>query len=303
MNCKGDVLRTSFLCFACVIWLTNPATAQRVFDEWPVRTSAGPDALQRGVEAVYWNPAAIYTRTFRGEAMITDQRTPDAIGVGGFGAALAWRLDARTTIAAGYQRVSIDDIGETSESPLPDPGIPATFSIGEDQLTLGASHSVSDVISAGAGFRYDRSDETGASLSTTSLTGGLLLRPTFAVLQRYSPTAGASIIAHRDGIRWSGGVDFALPLVQDFETRLGYGARGGEGTPEIEHRVGLTGSWRSIATATVGAMSGGSGSDRAWELTFGGALRFSRYELGVLREALANDFGAAYAFRLRVGIN
>ena len=268
-----------------------------------MRTSAGPDVLYRGVEAVYWNPAAIYTRTFRGEAMITDQRTPEAIGVGGFSAALAWKLDARTTIAAGYQRVSIDDIGETSESPLPDPGIPATFSIGEDQVSVGAAHIVGTVLTVGAGVRYDRSDETGVAESTTSLTAGLLVVPTFAAVQRFAPTAGASIVAHRDGVRWSGGLDFALPLVSDFETRIGYGARGGEGLVDFEHRIGVTAIWRSLASATIGAMNGGSGGDTAWELTFGGALRFRRYELGVLREALANDFGAAYAFRLRVGIN
>jgi hypothetical protein len=277
--------------------------AQRVFDEWPVRTSAGPDALHRGVEAVYWNPAAIHTRGYRGEGMITDQRTPEAIGVGGFSAAFAWRLDPRTTVGAGYQRVSIDDIGETSESPLPDPGIPATFSIAEDQVALGASHVVSEFVTVGAGFRYDRSDEAGFSQSTTSLTGGLLMRPTLSGIERFAPAAGASIVGRRDGIRWSGGVDFALPLVRDFDTRIGYGLRGGDGLPEPEHRVGLTTSWRTLATATVGVMSGSSGGSGAWELTFGGSLRFSRYELGVLREALANDFGAAYAFRLRVGID
>ena len=265
-----------------------------------MRTSAGPDALQRGVEAVYWNPAGIHTRTYRGEALIADQRTPEAIGVGGFGAALAWRLDARTTIGAGYQRVSIDDIGETSESPLPDPGIPATFSIGEDQLSLGASHLLNNVVSVGAGFRYDRSDEAGFSQNTTSLIAGLLVRPTLSALQRFTPSAGASVIGHRDGVRWSGGVDFALPLVRDFDTRIGYGARGGEGFQAPEHRLGVTASWRALASATVGAMTGGQG---VWELTLGGSLRFKRYELGVLREALANDFGSAYAFRLRVGID
>ena len=281
----------------------SPATAQRVFHEWPVRTGAGPDVLLRGVEAVYWNPAAIFTHSYRGEALISDQRTPDLIGIGGFAAAFAWRLDELTTIAAGYQRVSIDDIGETTESPLPDPGIPATFSIGEDQLSAGAAHRISNAVMVGAGFRYDRSDEAGIDQSTTSLTGGFHVAPTFAGLARFAPAAAASAIVHRDGLHWAGGVDFAIPLVRDLETRVGYGLRDGEKLAGPEHRIGLTARWREMVSVTAGAMNGTGGGERMWEPTFGASLRISRYELGVLRETLANDFGAAYSFRLRVGID
>jgi hypothetical protein len=303
MELQRRSVRTSFLCFLCSLALSAPAAAQRVFDEWPVRTSAGPDALLRGVEAVYWNPAAIQTRAKRGELLVTDQRTPEVIGIGGFGVALAWRLDVRTTIAAGYQRVSIDDIGETSESPLPDPGISPTFSIGEDQLTFGVSHKVNDALSVGAGGRYDRSDEAGFDQSTTSLTAGILILPAISFINAFTPAAGGSIIAHRDGIRWSGGVDFALPRLSNVTTRLGYGVRGGEGMPGPEHRMGVTALWREMVSLTAGLMNGSGGGERVWEPTLGASLRVSRYELGALRESLSNEFGAAYAFRLRVGID
>jgi hypothetical protein len=296
-------LRAIFLAISCGLISTAPLLAQRVFDEWPVRTSAGPDAVARGVEAVFWNPAAIYTRTYRGEAFIADQRTPDQIGVGGFAIAGAWRLDGRTTVAAGYQHVGIDDIGETSESPLPDPGIPATFSIGEDQVHVGAAHALSAGLMIGGGVRLDRSDETGADSTSTSLTGGVLVRPTLPAIAALSPTVGGAIVVQQDGIRWSGGVDFALPTVSAVTSRLGYGVRGGDGFPDVEHRVGLAATWREMITASIGAMNGNAGGDRKWEATLGASLRVSRYELGVLREALANDFGAAYSFRLRVGID
>jgi hypothetical protein len=283
--------------------LGAPASAQRVFDEWPVRTSAGPDAVSRGVEAVFWNPAAINTRTYRGEAFIADQRTPEEIGVGGFAVAGAWRLDARTTIGAGYQHVGLDDIGETSESPLPDPGIPPTFSIGEDQIHIGAAHALSSGFLIGAGVRLDRSDETGADSTSTSLTGGLLFRPTLPFLATLAPSLGGGIVIHQDGIRWSGGVDFALPEWSAVQSRVGYGLRGGDAATELEHRVGLSVTWRNLLTASLGAMNGSAGAERQWEATYGASLRISRYELGVLREALANDFGAAYSFRLRLGID
>ncbi len=296
-------MRLLFLIGLCGVSWTGTASAQRVFDDWPVRTGAGPDALLRGVEAVYWNPAAISTHTFRGEAFVADQRTPDAVGVGGFAAAGAWRLDARTTIAAGYQHFGIDDIGETSESPLPDEGISPTFSIAEDQLHFGATHALSEGLRAGAGFRYDRSNESGIHEATTSLVAGFVFAPALAALARFEPGIGAAMLAHGDGIRWSGGVDFALPAFTELTARLGYGARGGEGMPGLEHRIGLTGTWRQLLTASVGAMSASAGEGRSWEATLGASLRVNRYELGVLRESLSNDFGAAYSFRLRFGID
>ena len=296
-------MRLLFLIGLCTVSWTGTASAQRVFDDWPVRTGAGPDALLRGVEAVYWNPSAITTHTYRGGVFVADQRTPDGVGVGGFAAAGAWRLDARTTIAAGYQHFGIDDIGETSESPLPDEGISPTFSIAEDQLHFGAAHALSEGLSAGAGFRYDRSNESGIHEATTSLVTGFVFTPALATLARFQPSLGATLLARGGGIRWSGGVDFALPALADLTARLGYGARGGDGMPGLEHRIGLTGTWRQLLTASVGAMSASAGEGRSWETTFGAGLRVNRYELGVLRESLSNDFGAAYSFRLRFGID
>ena len=296
-------MRVFLLIGLCLAALADTAAAQRMFDEWPVRTHAGPDALSRGAEAVFWNPAGITVRAHRGEAMVADQRTPDAIGVGGFAAAAAWRLDAATTIAAGYQHLGIDDIGETSESPLPDPGIPATFSIGEDQIYLNAAYVLGSALTAGAAVRYDRSNESGIYESTTSLSGGLLYTSNIASLSAFTPMAGATITARGGGVRWSGGVDFAIPAFGSVTTRIGYGRRGGDGIPAPEHRLGATALWRELLAVTLGAMSGSGGGARAWEPTLGASLRVRRYELGVLREALANDFGAAYSFRLRVGID
>lgn len=293
-------MRVLFLIGLCGICTASSASGQRIFDDWPIRTGAGPDALLRGVEAVYWNPGAISTHTFRGEAFVADQRTPDVIGVGGFAAAGAWRLDARTTIAVGYQHFGIDDIGETSESPLPDEGVSPTFSIGENQLHFGASHSLSDAFRAGAGFRYDRSNESGINESTTSLVAGFVVRP---LATGFDPAVAGTVLVRSGGVRWIGGVDFALPALTGITTRLGYGARGGDGIPGIEHRVGLSATWRELVTASMGVMNANAGEGRSWEGTLGASLRVNRYELGVLRESLSNDFGAAYSFRLRFGID
>ena len=273
--------------------LTSSASAQRFLD-WPLRTTAGPEAVVRGAEAAFWNPGAIFTGATRGQVIVADQRTPDLIGIGGFAAAAAWRLDARTTIAAGYQHVSIDDIGETSTSPLPDAGAPS-FSISEDQVLIGASHALGPAVTAGAVVRYDRSDETGIAESTTSLGGGFLFSPSVSL----RPVVGGSMVTHEGGVRYMGGAEVGSSLSSVIHVRAGYGLRGGE-KQTLEHRIAVSADWRGALLLTGGVVTADSG-ERSWEPVLGASLRVSKYELGVLRETLANDFGAAYSFRLRFG--
>lgn len=292
------ILRTLRAAGALVLTfgLATSASGQRVLD-WPVRTNAGPEAVARGVEATYWNPAAIASGTSRGEVLIADQRSPASIGVGGFAAAVSWRLDPRTTVAAGYQHVSIDDIGETSTSPLPDTGEP-TFSIGEDQFAIGVAHALGSTLSAGGGVRMDRSNELGFNESTTSLIAGFLFAPTLPL----RPVVGASVLTQSGGVRYSGGIEAGSSLMKDLELRAGYGVRGGENTVAMEHRIGATLKWRQMLGVTGGFATADAGAERTWDAVVGASLRVSRYELGVLREGLANDFGAAYSFRFKVGL-
>jgi hypothetical protein len=162
---------------------------------------------------------------------------------------------------------------------------------------------LSDVLRAGAGVQWARSNESGIHESTTSLTAGLLFTPAFRVFSAITPSAAVAVLTRTDGVRWSGGVDFALPEARELSGHIGYGVRGGEDLPGPEHRVGLTATWRGLVSASVGVMNGTGGEGRVWEPTLGASLHVNRYELGVLRESLANDFGAAYSFRLRVGID
>jgi hypothetical protein len=277
--------------------MTSSAWAQRVLD-WPLRTTAGPEAVTRGVEAAFWNPAAIIAGVGRGEAIIADQRTPDVIGLSGFAAAASWRLDTRTVIAGGYQHVSIDGLGETSTSPLSDIG-EATFSIAEDQISLGASHVLGTAVTAGAGVRSHRSNESEVFESTTSLTAGFIALPAVPL----HPVIGASIFTEKGGVRYIVGAEASMPDVTDgLNMRAGYGIRGGANSVAVEHRLGVTGLWRQMISVSAGVVTADAGAERSWEPVLGASLRVSRYELGVLRESLASDFGAAYSFRFRVGL-
>ena len=275
---------------------TSPAFAQRILD-WPLRTSAEPAAVVRGPEAAFWNPAAVIAGTGRGEVIVADQRTPSMIGISGFAAAGSWRLDERTVVAAGYQHVSIDDIGETSTSPLPDTGEP-TFSISEDQVAVAASHALGTGVTAGAAVRYDRSDESGLNESSTMLGAGFLVSPLVAL----HPVVGASVFTQSGDVRYTAGLSLTSPRIgDDFQLRGGYGVRGGKNALTVEHRIGITGIWRELITVT-GGVATAQAAERSWEPVLGASLRVSRYELGVLRENLANNFGAAYSFRFRVGL-
>ncbi|MGQ0560576.1 MAG: hypothetical protein ACT443_01730 [Gemmatimonadota bacterium] len=279
-----------------ILTFASAASAQRVLD-WPLRTNAGPEAVTRGVEAAFWNPAAIATGSTRGEVIIADQRAPSAIGVGGFAAAASWRLDARTTVGAGYQRVSIDDIGATSTSPLPDAG-ETTFSVGEDQIAIGVSHALGANLIAGGGVRYDRSDELGFNESTTSLSAGFIFVPALPL----RPVLGASVLTRSGGVRYSGGVEVSSSPGRNFDVRGGWGVRGGENAVAVEQRVGATVTWRTLVAVTAGVATADAGTERSYEPVVGASLRVSRYEIGVLRENLASDFGAAYSFRFKVGL-
>lgn len=276
--------------------IVSSASAQRILD-WPVRSSASPEAVVRGAAAAFWNSAAVAPGSGRGEAMVTDQHAPQAVGINGFAAAAAWRLDVRTTIAAGYQHVSIDDIGETSTSPLPDTGEPS-FSIAEDRIAFGAAHALGASLSAGAAVHYNRSNETGLSESSTSLGAGFLFTPALPL----KPVLGLSVLTQSGGLRYMGGLELSESSPSGLQVRAGYGVRGGGNLVSVEHRIGVTVDWRRFFAVTGGIASAAAGAGRSYEPVLGASLRVERYELGVLREALANDFGAAYSFRFKVGL-
>lgn len=273
----------------------SDAGAQRVLD-WPLRTSAEPAAIVRGPEAVFWNPAAVVAGAGRGEILIADQRTPTLLGLSGFAGAGSWRLDARTVLAAGYQHISVDDIASTSTSPIPDTFEP-TFAITEDQVSFAASHVIGSGFTAGAAARYDRAAGVDIAESSTMLGAGFVA--SLAVAAR--PVVGASVFTENGDVRYLVGAQATLTLPRNLELRGGYGVRGGKRVISPEHSFGITAIWRELVTVT-GGLATSDGAQRSWDPVLGASLRVSRYELGVLRENLANDFGAAYAFRFRVGL-
>jgi len=270
-----------------------PASSQRLLDEWRVRTTAGAEALATGATAVFWNPAQV-TAPGRGEAMVADLRAPGMTGVDGLVAALAFRLDGRTVLAAGYEYMGVEGLEGTTTSP--DAGAP--LDIGENRFGFAASHEVNERTRVGALVQYTRMPAIASDNSVIALGAGMHYAPPVRL-----PLALAGSVAFEgEDINWLAGAAVTSGrLWTDWQLRGEYGAAGGDMQPGITHRVTAIGEWRDHVSVSLGAASEPDGMSRTVQPVLGAELRLYRYRLGLVREELANEFGGAWSFRFTVG--
>jgi hypothetical protein len=244
--------------------------------------------------AVFWNPSQVSVMQRRYEVSVMDLRAPGMTGVSGVAIAGSARLDERTVIALGYERIGVDDIEQTTTSP----DVEATLDVSEHRFAAGASHALGARLHVGAGVQYTRLPEVSAQASVLALTGGVRLRPMLHVpliLAVMAATEG-------EDERWLAGVEIASDERWDELTlRAQYGAAGGELAPGVTHRLTATAEWRGIAEVTAGALREPNGDDHSIQPVVGASVGLHRYRLGLVRESLPNDFGAAYSLRFSVG--
>ncbi|HET9982213.1 MAG TPA: hypothetical protein VFQ38_01445 [Longimicrobiales bacterium] len=273
----------------------SAAGAQGVLD-WTVRTSAGAEALEPGAPAVFTNPAAIGLMASRGEGMLLRLDTPDAIDLNGLAASGALRLRRGAVLGVGYQHLGIADIERTSVSPVDGEG---TFQVAEDRISLAAAQPLSPSVWAGALAEYVRSD-AGVGATSDVLFG---LGAAAQLAGGLRPTIGGSALIGQDGTRWSAGIAASPPGMGTLPValRASYGITGQTARSLApEHRLAIGGSWRNQLGAMVGVAASASGGAMDWAPVAQADLRLGRYLLGVLREGLANEFGAAYLFHFNV---
>lgn len=267
------------------------AGAQRLLD-WAVRTSAQPDALAGGAAAAFWNPAALGTGGYSAEVVVINLRTPEAIGLSGFAGAASAAVD-RTTFAVAYEQVNMGEITLTDDRP----DETSTLSLSEDHFTLAARRALGSNFGIGAVARYTRDNVNNTDPVVGLGVGAHLTRP-----GRYAPQVGGFVISEQDVAAWGAGAEARLPFAPaDYRVGVAYGASGRSDT-FTTHRVSLSADWREYASVSGGIAREGSGDDAQWQPILAASLRFSRYALGIVRETLSNEFGAAYSFRLQVGI-
>jgi hypothetical protein len=280
---------------ACALSWAMPeaAAAQRLLDEWRVRTMPGAEALARGATAVFWNPAQVVVEQ-RGEATVADLRAPGITGVDGLAVALAGALNGRTTLALGYEYMGVDGLEQTTTSP----DAVAPIDLGENRFAVAASHVMGARGRIGAVVQYTLMPEiTGERSSIAMGLGAQYLAPTPLPL-----TLAGSATIEGDAVQWIAGVEVASgDRWREWQLRGQYGAAGSDLAPGTTHRVMALGEWRGHVELAVGAVSEPDGGARAVQPVVGAELRLYRYRLGMVREELGNDFGGAWSFRFSIG--
>ncbi len=290
-------LRVLGTALALALAAAGPARGQELFPEWTVRTRVAPEALARGAEAVFWNPAGVARLEARSEVLVVLLQSSQELGLKGFAGAGAIRLPRGGAMAVGYQHFGVDDIQRTDATPQS--GTPDLINVADDRFTVAAAQPLGRHARVGALAEYDRSD-SGVSISDGVGFGvGALASWTGAL----APELGAAVLDIDGATRWRAGVGAGFPGLTRLPVglRAGYGIAGAaDGASTVQHRVSLTADWRSRVRLSVAGVASHTAAETS--ITPEGMAEFQvgRYVLGVVHERVANDFGGATSAHLAI---
>lgn len=284
---------------ALLLAIASPGSAQRLL-EWPVRTAPGAEALVGGAAAAFWNPAAVASPAApRGEAMALDIEGSEAVGIRGVALAGSFRLGARTVVMGGYNHLGIPDIPHTEDSPVPS-ALRPSIDVGGDLFTLGAAREVASTWWIGGTLRYWR-ESAGTFHRDHGLGAGIGFA--YRAASPFRPSLAAAVFTGRAEPRWLAGTEVSTPAVagtRELRLSLGYGVAGGEAPRTVAHRISATSRWADVLTLSAGVDLEPDPGFAVIEPVLAASVRLGRYRLGVLREEIANGFGAAYYSRFHV---
>ena len=288
--------RTAHRIFLAVLgWsaLAGPAAGQRLVDDWLVRTGAGPDALQAGATAAFWNPAGAAEQRGRGSLLVLELLAPDATGVDGLAFSGGWRLDDRTTLAAGYQHLGIAGIDYTETSP--EGG--TRLDVAQDLFAASAARRLTSRLVVGAGAQYLHSSEALGEEDQLGIGAGARLLAPLPV----PVTLAGYTYSVRERMTWGVGVEVAPELAAGgWRGAANVGVSGGHGVRGTSYRAGVLLSWHELLELGGSLVGEPDAAERQWDPVVSGVVRLSRYELGVVREWLPNSFGAVHTFRFGI---
>ena len=277
--------------------LPGVGRAQRILD-LPLRTTAGADALTSGPLAVFWNPAAARVPSERGEVIVVDVRGPRETGLGAFAVAGTWNVDPQTTLAAGFQHLGIDDIEETTTSPLSASGGASLIEVAENVFAVAATRRAGERGFIGAGVQYVRAADALGGEDAVEIGAGAILRPALPL----SPRVGVAARLDDEGATWIAGIELAPASAHagGWQFRSGWGASGSPRFHGVTHHVSAAADWTERVSVSVAIAGEPGAAGRTWEPLASASLRLARYTVSVLHEDLPNGFGAVRAFRLSV---
>jgi hypothetical protein len=229
----------------------------------------------------------------RGSVLLVELLAPEATGVDVLALSAGWRLEQRTTLAAGFQHLGVDGIERTEDSPESGTRI----DVSQDLFAVGAARQLTPRLLAGAGAQYLRSSEALNEDGQLSIGAGVRLQlplPLAAALAGYA----ASV---EDRVLWGAAAEVTPPVsLGSWQTMVNLGVSGGQAVRGTTWRAGLATTWRGMLELGGAVVVEPDAQQRQWEPVVAAAVRLSRYELGVVREWLPNSFGAVHTFRFGV---
>jgi hypothetical protein len=264
--------------------------AQSLFD-WPIRADLAPEAVLPGSGAIFWNPAGIASLPSLQEVWVMHIDGPDATGVSGVAAGGIVDLPLGVRGGVGYWHLGIQDIPRTTTSPEQQDG---SISVGEDGAVLSAGRVFWNGTGIGAGLRVSRGEVGREARSDAEGLLGVYQRVEALPLD---PRVGLAVHGLGRKAKAIGGLELTLPALAAgrIPIRIGYGLQVNGDERSREHRLSFRVSWMEQVHGGFGLNGFGNGD--GWTPMWLLGADVGRYSFSVLRESLANGFGAIHFFR------
>ena len=174
-----------------------------------------------------------------------------------------------------------------------DPGNGGQTSI--DSL-VAVARNLGPAVGIGASIRFLRGSVDGESRSRAEGEVGVFHRSSLPLEPRF----GLAVRGLGGEVKALGGVEVSAPSVASsrIPLRFGYGFLAGRGPQPTQHRFSFRGSWMDLIHLGMGVSH--LGENNGWAPLWMLGTDIGRYSFAVLRESMANDFGAIHFFRAAI---
>lgn len=271
----------------------TPSGGQVIFD-WPLRASPQPETVLTGGGAVFWNPGSLVEGVGTEEEIwLLHVDGPDVTGVRGVAAAGVVDLPGGMRGGIGYRHLGIQDIPRTTTSPEP---VPGEIDVAEDQAVLVLAKGIGLRTGIGGALRFQRGAAGREARSQMEVEVGIHHRSGLPLTPRF----GAVLKSLGGEMELLGGAEISLPPLSTSRIPLyaGYGFQTDGGIEPTGHRFSFRGSWKDQLHAGMGLSY--LGEEDGWTPLWMVGGEVGRFSLAVLRESLANGFGAIHFFHAAV---
>jgi hypothetical protein len=273
--------------------LPGQAHAQGMFD-WPIRSAIQPEAVLTSAGVVFWNPGGMAGSVgSHQEIWLTHIVGPASTGVRGVAGAGVMTLPFGFRGGLGYWHLGVGDIPRTIDSPNIEFG---DINVAEDVALLALARDLGGRSGGGASIRLRQSSMGGDTRTYLEGELGIHYRSGLPL----SPRMGLAIQGLGGNPAALAGLEVSLPALASSRVpvRAGYGFQTGRSFDPPEHRISLRASWMEQIHAGVGLSY--LGTQDGWTPLGSLGADLGRYSLSVLREGMANGFGAIHFYRAAI---